>query len=144
MGFTKGRELAIFILVETILHRQFENRDGPAKHQRTYMLVSDEADAFDGMDRKAAEIALYEMGVRGKWWLLESNMTRETRSEGDGSRPTLAPLQKVRGGGTGGSPHPNEVQCSEVVPTGEVGKHGLGGDGRGPVCDGSQLEWFFY
>ena len=41
MGFTKGRgrELAIFNLVETILHRQFENRDGPAKHQRTCMLV---------------------------------------------------------------------------------------------------------
>ena len=35
MGFTKGRgrELAIFNLVETILHRQFENRDEPAKHQ---------------------------------------------------------------------------------------------------------------
>ena len=77
MGFTKGkgRELAIFNLMETVLYRQFANRQGPAKHQRTFMLVSDEADAFDGMDRKVAEIALFEMGVRGKWWLLESNMT---------------------------------------------------------------------
>ena len=62
------------------------------------MLVSDEADEFDGMDRKAAEIALYEMGVRGKWWLLESNMTasQEVRVVVHGQ--LSAPLQKVRGG----------------------------------------------
>ena len=39
------------------------------------MLITDEADAFDGMDRQLAEIALHEMGLRGKWWILESNMT---------------------------------------------------------------------
>ena len=45
------------------------------RHRRHFLLITDEADAFDGMDRKSAEIALYEMGLGGKWWLLESNMT---------------------------------------------------------------------
>ena len=36
-------------------------------------IYQDEADAFDGMDRKAAEIAMYKMGIRGIWWLLESH-----------------------------------------------------------------------
>ena len=98
------------------------------------MLVSDEADAFDGMDRKAAEIALYEMGGQGEMVVLGIKHHRESRSEGGRSRPTLGPLQKVRGGGTGCSSYPNEVQCSEVVPTGEVGTHGLSRRSSQAVC----------
>ena len=55
--------------------KQFNSRFDEPRHRRTFLLITDEADAFDGMDRKSAEIALYEMGLGGKWWLLESNMT---------------------------------------------------------------------
>ena len=149
MGFTKGRgrELAIFNLVETILHRQFENRDGPAKHQRTYMLVSDEADAFDGMDRKAAEIALYEMGVRGKWWLLESNMTasQEVRVVVHGQ--LSAPYKRSGGAAQGAVLTPTKYSAVKSYLQERLERMGLGvmvGDrcvtGVSYADDGAALE----
>ena len=77
MGFRKKRsgELALFILVETILYKMWKNRNEPSRYRKVFLLLADESDAFDGMDKQAAEIELYKAGIRGKMWLLGNEQT---------------------------------------------------------------------
>ena len=81
MGFRKkrSRELALFILVETILYKIWKSRDKPSRYKKVFLLLADESDAFDGMDKQAAEIGLYKAGIRGKMWLLDSAMNKQQR-----------------------------------------------------------------
>ena len=117
MGFTKG---TIFNLVETVLFRQFETRHREPRHRRTYMLITDEADAFDGMDRQLAEIALHEMGLRGKWWILESNMTARQQVRVDVNGTLSEPYNR-----TGGL-DAHKLQRGQIISTGKTGtlEHG--------------------
>ena len=65
------------------------------------MLITDEADAFDGMDRQLAEIALHEMGLRGKWWILESNMTARQQVRVDVNGTLSEPYNRTGGAAQG-------------------------------------------
>jgi hypothetical protein len=70
----KGREMAIFLLTGTVLHRKF---NWPGKS--TLLGLLDVQHAYNGVDRHRLGLDLWDRGVRGKPWRLIMEMITHLR-----------------------------------------------------------------